>query len=461
MTPYNFQTACLDCVGVSCTSSLVGKLSILDYYDTNSSDADNRRKEQRKSRAYIACSTLKDGTYVWEVELDNSSDSVIANGRGQRRTRLEEEAVISNLILLMMLLQYREGKVVNNNNADKNDDELNGLLKQILDRDGDEITIQRISHQLSTTAATNADKDEGRASSAANGASQIINGEANVVAVLPTYSYNGDGPKQQRMEALLSNNNIPFPNDVLIVPGSFNPPHTGHVGLANAAVSALRRLRCKEEEEAEESNAISSRAYSSRYSSLSSTVSASSSTASSSAILKRMWSTVDEYTSEQSSDPTVFFEMSVTNADKPPLDPIEVERRVNMFVSSPSLKEADMPKDWAVLLTNAPLFSQKSDILDNLIPGDSGRRRKMSFVLGTDTMVRIINPKYYGNSREKMIDALVDMKDKGVHFIVGGRLEQGTDSRYVYNYTFMWCIKTSSVLILYCYTHCHTSFVRA
>ena len=105
-----------------------------------------------------------------------------------------------------------------------------------------------------------------------------------------------------------------------------------------------------------------------------------------------MWSTVDEYTSEQSSDPTVFFEMSVTNADKPPLDPIEVERRVNMFVSSPSLKEANMPKDWAVLLTNAPLFSQKSDILDNLIPGDSGRRRKMSFVLGTDTMVRIINP---------------------------------------------------------------------
>ena len=365
--------------------------------------------------------------------------------------------MISNLILLMML-QYRGGKVLNNN-VDKDDDELNGLLKQILDRDGDEITIQRISHQLSTTAATNADKDEGRASSAANGASQIINGEANVVAVLPTYSYNGDGPKQQRMEALLSNNNIPFPNDVLIVPGSFNPPHSGHVGLANAAVSALRRLRRKEEAE-EESNTISSRAYSSRYSSLSSTVSVSS-TASSSAILKRMWSTVDEYTSEQSSDPTVFFEMSVTNADKPPLDPIEVERRVNMFVSSPSLKEADMPKDWAVLLTNAPLFSQKSDILDNLIPGDSGRRRKMSFVLGTDTMVRIINPKYYENSREKMIDALVDMNNKGVHIIVGGRLEQGTDSRYVYNYTFMWCIKTSSVLILYCYTHCHTSFVRA
>jgi hypothetical protein len=42
-------------------------------------------------------------------------------------------------------------------------------------------------------------------------------------------------------------------------------------------------------------------------------------------------------------------------------------------------------------------------------------------------MVRIINPRYYGNSVEAMIAALEDMKNKGVHFIVGGRLEQGTE----------------------------------
>ena len=49
----------------------------------------------------------------------------------------------------------------------------------------------------------------------------------------------------------------------------------------------------------------------------------------------------------------------------------------------------------------------------------------MTFVLGTDTMVRIINPKYYGDSRDNMISALAEMQEKGVHFIVGGRLEQG------------------------------------
>jgi len=307
---------------------------------------------------------------------------------------------------------------------------------QILDRDGDDLTIKRIgTSPTATDGRADIDGDDGR-TSAANGASQIISGEANVGAVLPVHTHNNKVP---RMEALFADSSIPFPRDVLIVPGSFNPPHQGHVGLATAAVSALQRLRQQNLEEANQNNdtnAINSRPYS-RYSSLASNVSSSSS---SSAILKSMWSTVDQYVDEQY-EPTVFFEMSVTNADKPPLDPVEVERRVNLFTTLPS---ADMPKDRAVILTNAPLFSQKAEILDNLIPGDSfdtdnsqsrGNNRKMSFVLGTDTMVRIINPKYYDSSREKMLAALVDMKEKGVHFIVGGRLEQGTDEdRYVLVY---------------------------
>jgi hypothetical protein len=78
-----------------------------------------------------------------------------------------------------------------------------------------------------------------------------------------------------------------------------------------------------------------------------------------------------------------------------------------------------MPKDWAVILMNAPLFSQKTGILDGLvvnsneIPGGgcpllrSGnvnlvrgqRQRRMIFVLEMDRIIRIINPKYYDNSR--------------------------------------------------------------
>ena len=136
---------------------------------------------------------------------------------------------------------------------------------------------------------------------------------------------------------------------------------------------------------------------------------------------------------------------SVTNADKPPLDLSEVQRRADFF--GRLQEEEDMPEDWALVLTNAPLFAQKADVLDMLIPGSgagnggggggsnggnfcSSDGRKMSFVLGTDTFVRIINPKYYGDSRENMLTALRDMRAKGVHFIVGGRLEQGAGDRY-------------------------------
>ena len=404
LTKPNFTNQCLHCIGVSCTSSLVGKLSTSSEGDcdveSNEEMAIMIRRESRKSLAYIACSTLKDGTWVWEIELDNGVGS-------SRRSRLEEEGVVSNLILLMML-QYQEEGISMDSRPFKSD-EIGDILIQILDRDGDGITMKRINGSTNTS-------DNG----AADGATKIINGDANVVAVLPFSSSSQDDKQETQMQALFSDGNIPFPQDVLIVPGSFNPPHQGHVCLANAAVLALKRLRQQEiQDNIEEGQ---KRPYYSRYSSLSSTKLSSSS--SSSAILQRMWSTVDQYSDEQY-DPTVFFEMSVTNADKPPLDPKEVERRVSMFTSLPT---CDMPKDWSVILTNAPLFSHKTEMLDNLIlSGDNSR--KMSFVLGTDTFVRIINPKYYNNSRDEMLKALVDMRDKGVHFIVGGRIEQGTENK--------------------------------
>lgn len=52
----------------------------------------------------------------------------------------------------------------------------------------------------------------------------------------------------------------------------------------------------------------------------------------------------------------------------------------------------------------------------------------MAFVIGTDTMIRILNPKYYGDSKEAMLEAIRDMKRHGVHFVVGGRLQQGVES---------------------------------
>lgn len=53
----------------------------------------------------------------------------------------------------------------------------------------------------------------------------------------------------------------------------------------------------------------------------------------------------------------------------------------------------------------------------------------MIFVIGTDTLVRLLNPKYYDNNVSYMLKAIRDMKHKGVHFVVGGRVEQAQQSR--------------------------------
>jgi len=372
-----FQDRALSCVGVGCASALVG--------NTESSNG-------RISTAYIALSTLRMGTTVWEVKLENS-DEILST---DKRSRGIEETVVSNLVLASMI-QHRE---------ELGQDEYDSMIKEILDKDGDELTVQ--SYKVTGSNGRSKTSD----CSPAAGARQIIQGDANIVSILPVLQHikNDDSSQSFQMETALADGENLFPNDVIIVPGSYNPPHHGHVGLANAAVAALRQMRRTEEKGCNEVSS-SSNMLRSRYSSLESF----STSSSSSSALKNLWDTVDKH----EYDPTVLFEMSVTNADKPPLDPSEVERRVSFFPTLP-----DMPKDWGVILTNAPLFSQKTSLLDEVCSSSPFSNRKMTFVLGTDTFVRIINPKYYNNSVENMIDALVQMKEKGVHFIVGGRLEQ-------------------------------------
>ena len=75
----------------------------------------------------------------------------------------------------------------------------------------------------------------------------------------------------------------------------------------------------------------------------------------------------------------VHFELSITNADKPDLPVEEVERRVAQFTGV-----------GPVWLTRAASFARKAE----LFPGTA-------FVLGWDTAVRVIDPKYYGGERER------------------------------------------------------------
>lgn len=96
----------------------------------------------------------------------------------------------------------------------------------------------------------------------------------------------------------------------------------------------------------------------------------------------------------------VAFELAVLNADKPPLDPAELRRRMAQFA-------------WrqTVELTRAPTFVEKA----RLLPG-------VTFVVGADTVERIVHPRYYAGRTEDLLEALDEIAQHGCRFLVAGRV---------------------------------------
>ncbi|PIN23710.1 hypothetical protein CDL12_03556 [Handroanthus impetiginosus] len=98
------------------------------------------------------------------------------------------------------------------------------------------------------------------------------------------------------------------------------------------------------------------------------------------------------------------FELSAENADKPPLTVSQIKQRVRQFENVGK----------KVIISNQPYFYRKAE----LFPGSA-------FVIGADTAVRLINPKYYGGNRERMVEILSACKSTGCIFLVGGRNVDG------------------------------------
>jgi hypothetical protein len=94
----------------------------------------------------------------------------------------------------------------------------------------------------------------------------------------------------------------------------------------------------------------------------------------------------------------VCYELSVLNADKPPLDGAEVLRRLAQF------------EDGSVAVTRAATFVDKA----TLLPG-------ATFVVGIDTAARIVNTRFYGGDPREMHRCLAAIKDAGCRFLVAGR----------------------------------------
>jgi len=99
----------------------------------------------------------------------------------------------------------------------------------------------------------------------------------------------------------------------------------------------------------------------------------------------------------------VGYELSAANVDKPDLGAAEVARRVAQF--------AGVGPVW---VTRAATFAAKAA----LFPGTA-------FVVGFDTAVRLVDPRYYGGDPAGRDAALAALAGCGCRVVVGGRADAG------------------------------------
>ena len=94
----------------------------------------------------------------------------------------------------------------------------------------------------------------------------------------------------------------------------------------------------------------------------------------------------------------VTFEISISNVEKTFLSYYEIDKTINEFRED---------ENW--VMTNAPSFSEKSEIFQN-----------STFIIGMDTMLRIFDERYY-KSIEDMENSLNSFVANNSQFMVFGR----------------------------------------
>lgn len=98
------------------------------------------------------------------------------------------------------------------------------------------------------------------------------------------------------------------------------------------------------------------------------------------------------------------YELSISNVDKPDLEHSEIRRRLEQFQGRAK-----------IAITRVPVFYEKARLFPN-----------STFVIGYDTMTRLVDPRYYGDSPQRMSAALTELRELSCDFLVAGRVEGGT-----------------------------------
>jgi hypothetical protein len=101
-------------------------------------------------------------------------------------------------------------------------------------------------------------------------------------------------------------------------------------------------------------------------------------------------------------------EISIDNVDKKRISSLELSRRLVAFRGQEGVGRT-------VVLTAAPTFLDKVRLLP-----------RRWFLVGMDTALRILDPRYSGNSERRMRRGLDEISERGGRFLVAGRLVAGS-----------------------------------
>jgi Cytidylyltransferase-like len=99
----------------------------------------------------------------------------------------------------------------------------------------------------------------------------------------------------------------------------------------------------------------------------------------------------------------VAFEICANNVDKPRLNYLALKQRLDQFDATTPL--------W---LTDTATFVEKARVF-----------AAVTFAVGTDTLLRIAHPKYYGGDSTRLLAAVDEIGALGCSFLVFGRLLDG------------------------------------
>jgi len=114
-----------------------------------------------------------------------------------------------------------------------------------------------------------------------------------------------------------------------------------------------------------------------------------------------------------------FYEISITNVDKPMLPRLELERRAAGITANGS----------SLIVTSAPRFTEKSSIL----PG-------ATFVIGFDTYIRLMAKRYYpdhvAGPHSSVENSLDLIRENKCRFVVAGRVDDRKQFRELHDIEF-------------------------